>query len=383
MKKTVRIIIIFAILLFSHCQATFSQDTSRIRISLLTCTPGEELYSIFGHSAIRIIDSNNVTDYIYNYGTFDFDDNGFYLKFIRGKLLYFVSIERTDDFLAFYTSENRGITEQILQLSGDEKIAIQKALKENLKEENKYYKYDFFLDNCTTRLRDVISNNKYPKPLLPVVMPANTTYRKAIHQYLDKGGQKWSELGIDILLGMPTDKIMTASEQQFLPDNLMTTIDSCKNISLVKEKVTLYSPIKNEEKKDWTTPMNCFSLLLLIIVLLSLSKNITIQKLLPYFDFMLFFCVGILGLVLILMWCATDHSMTKNNFNLCWALPTHVYASFLIFSKKRFAKKYFLFTSILMAALLLLWFVLPQELNMALIPIVLLIGLRSYQRSKS
>ena len=127
MKKTVRIIIIFAIILFSNCQKIFSQDSSRIRISLLTCTPGEELYSIFGHSAIRIIDSNNVTDYIYNYGTFDFDDNGFYLKFIRGKLLYFVSIERTDDFLAFYTSENRGITEQILQLSGDEKIAIQKA----------------------------------------------------------------------------------------------------------------------------------------------------------------------------------------------------------------------------------------------------------------
>ena len=383
MKKTVRIIIIFAIILFSNCQKIFSQDSSRIRISLLTCTPGEELYSIFGHSAIRIIDSNNVTDYIYNYGTFNFDDNGFYLKFIRGKLLYFVSIERTEDFLAFYTLENRGIAEQILQLTGDEKIAIQKALKENLKEENKYYKYDFFLDNCTTRLRDVISNKKYPKPLLPLVMPASTTYRNAIHQYLDKGGQKWSELGIDILLGMPTDKIMTASEQQFLPDNLMTTIDSCKNILLVKEKTTLYSPIKNEEKKDWTTPMNCFSLLLLIIVLLSLSKNITIQKLLPYFDFMLFFCVGILGLVLILMWCATDHSMTKNNFNLCWALPTHVYASFLIFSKKRFAKKYFLFTSILMAALLLLWFVLPQELNMALIPIVLLIGLRSYQRSKS
>ena len=133
MKKTVRIIIIFAIILFSNCQKIFSQDSSRIRISLLTCTPGEELYSIFGHSAIRIIDSNNVTDYIYNYGTFNFDDNGFYLKFIRGKLLYFVSIERTEDFLAFYTLENRGIAEQILQLSGDEKIAIQKALKENLK----------------------------------------------------------------------------------------------------------------------------------------------------------------------------------------------------------------------------------------------------------
>ena len=97
------------------------RDTSRMRISLLTCTPGEELYSTFGHSAYRVVDSNGITDIVYNYGTFNFNDEGFYLKFIRGKLLYYVSTENFRDFVSDYKADNRGITEQVLNLSGPEK----------------------------------------------------------------------------------------------------------------------------------------------------------------------------------------------------------------------------------------------------------------------
>jgi hypothetical protein len=112
-----------------------AQDSSRLRVSLLTCSPGEELYSIFGHSAIRIIDSNSVTDYVFNYGTFDFDDPNFYIKFVKGKLLYFISIERTNDFIEFYKYENRSVSEQVLSLSAEEKIAIndQKKLEKAFK----------------------------------------------------------------------------------------------------------------------------------------------------------------------------------------------------------------------------------------------------------
>lgn len=131
-----------------------AQDSSRLRISLLTCTPGEELYSTFGHSALRVTDSNAVTDLVYNYGTFNFDDEGFYLKFARGKLLYYVSVELFRDFAANYQYENRGITEQVLNLSGEEKIRMRHFLEENLQPQNRYYKYDFFFDNCTTRLRE-------------------------------------------------------------------------------------------------------------------------------------------------------------------------------------------------------------------------------------
>ena len=360
--------------------ATFAQDSSRIRISLLTCTPGDELYSIFGHSALRVIDSNSVTDIVYNYGTFNFDDEGFYLKFIRGKLLYYVSIAHFEDFKNEYQSSNRGMTEQLLNFSAAEKINIQHALIENLKEENKYYQYDFFFDNCTTRLRDLIVKSKHPTPLLPSVKPADMRFRQAIHEYLDKGDQQWSKLGIDILLGAPTDKIMTASDQQFLPDNLMFALDSTKNTPLVTTSQKLYDLYPAAGHKSFFTPMVFFLFLLAGFILLHVAFQKKWPVMLSGLDGILFFSTGLLGILLIFMWAATDHSMTKNNYNLLWALPTHLVISFFIASNKSWVKKYFLFTAIAGLIALAIWFFLPQQLNISLIPFVILIIFRATVR---
>lgn len=380
MKKTF-LQFLFAFLLINlSTNKLFSQDSSRLRISLLTCTPGDELYSIFGHSAIRVIDSNSVTDIVYNYGTFNFDDEGFYIKFAQGRLLYFVSTENFNDFKFLYQATNRGITEQVLDLSGEEKQLVRHALNENLREENRYYKYDFFFDNCTTRLRDILLKYKHPQPELPAVMPAKTRFRQAIHQYLDEGNQYWSKLGIDILLGARTDAVMTPAQQQFLPDNLMKSLDSCKNEQLVKSSQKLYELNDNHAAESWFTPNLCFSLLLLLFALLSFSKNKFLQAVLKGMDGMLFFLVGLLGIILILMWTATDHIMTKNNYNLLWAWPTHIVMSFFIGSRRSFARKYFLFTGICMIILLLGWFFLPQEMNNALLLIVFTLLYRSLMR---
>ena len=384
MRKTFIRLLFFFLLINQLTNKLQAQDSSRIRISLLTCTPGDELYSIFGHSAIRVIDSSNIGndyfDIVYNYGTFDFDAPGFYLKFIRGKLLYYISIERFADFKFFYQATNRGMTEQVLDLSAEEKKNIKHLLNENLKEENKFYKYDFFLDNCTTRLRDLIVNNKQPHPLLPAVMPTNTTFRHAIHEYLDKGKQYWSKLGIDILLGARTDGIMTPAQQQFLPDNLMKSLDSCTNYKLVQSSQNLYSISINNDPNTWFTPMLFFSCLLLIFVLLSFSKNKWLQRILSGLDGTLFFLTGLLGIILIFMWVSTDHSMTKNNYNLLWAWPTHIICSFFINSNKKIAKTYFLLSSIGLTVLLLAWFFLPQQMNNALLPVVLLLLFRSVSK---
>ena len=359
---------------------TFAQDSSRIRISLLTCTPGDELYSIFGHSALRVIDSNSVTDIVYNYGTFNFDDEGFYVKFARGKLKYYISITSFEDFKYDYQVTNRGITEQVLQFSEPEKINIQHALIENLKEENKYYQYDFFFDNCTTRLRDLIVKSKQPAPLLPSVKPVDMRFRQAIHEYLHRGHQPWSKLGIDILLGAPTDRIMTAAEQQFLPDNLMMALDSAKNSSVVASAQNLYPIYSTAIKKGFFTPMVFFVSLLAVFILLHFILKNKLPVMLAGLDGLLFFCTGLLGFVLVFMSTATDHSMTKNNYNLLWALPTHLVISFFINSKKNLVKKYFGFTAIAGLLLLGCWFFLPQQMNNALIPFVLILIFRAVVR---
>lgn len=370
------------ILLLASCfpLPSSAQDSSHVRISLLTCTPGDELYSTFGHSAIRIVDSSNTSDIVYNYGTFNFEDEGFYIKFARGKLLYYASTEYFSDFKNEYQYTNRGIIEQVLDLTPAEKITVQNFLNNNIKEENKYYKYDFFFDNCTTRLRDIIKKNHDSTFTVKPVMPLGTTFRNAIHQYLDKNEKEWSKLSIDILLGKPCDAVMTAEQMQFLPDNLMISLDSASH-PLVLSHQNLY-PVNNENTKgSLFTPLNIFILLLIVIVAASLSKNKFILSCLHGFDGLFFFLTGVLGIVLILMWTATDHSMTKQNFNLLWAWPTHAIAAFFVTSKKSWVRKYFTFTALVMAIVLLVWFFLPQQLNKSLIPLVLLLIYRSASKA--
>ena len=375
----VRFILIlnFSFLIFNSALA---QDSSRLRISLLTCTPGEELYSTFGHSAYRVVDSTSLTDIVYNYGTFNFDVDGFYLKFIQGNLLYYVSAEYFTDFKDLYQSTNRGITEQVLNLSAAEKITIQRFLNNNLKEENKYYKYDFFFDNCTTRLRDILKKHHDSAFTQKAVMPAGSSFRLAIHQYLDKNHKDWAKLGIDILLGQPCDGVMTAEQMQFLPDNLMKSLDSSNN-PIVLSSQNLYPLSDDHAKKSFFTPFVIFSLLLIFIVLIGFVKNKFAQAFLQGFDGMFFFLTGVLGVIIIFMWFGTDLIMYKNNFNLMWAWPTHTIMAFFVNSKKSWVKKYFKFTAVALMAVLISWFFLPQQMNNALIPILLLLIYRSVKKS--
>jgi hypothetical protein len=381
MKKIVAAI--FLTCLFHGLQA--QQDSScNIRISLLTCSPGEDLYSIWGHSALRVTDHSANADIIYNYGTFDFDDPAFYSKFTRGKLLYFVSVQRFEDFLEEYQYYQRGITEQLLDLSCSEKVKLASALKENAKEENKYYRYDFTVDNCTTRLRDIVFKNADAPVITTDIRPKRkTTFRNLIHEYLDSSYQYWSKFGIDILLGMPLDKNLTNDETMFLPDYLLRGFDSSTvgGKRLVSEKHEILQPTLPKPKNTLLSPFAVFTILFLVIVVLSFFRNA--EKFLSVFDFILFFLSGALGLFLLFMWFGTDHPECKDNLNLVWALPSHFIVIFFLFGKWNPAvtgwlKYYFFINSILLLLLLIVWHWLPQEMNNALLPVMCLLLIRSY-----
>ena len=376
MKKVLPVILLSW---FFHGSQAQRDSSCSVQISLLTCSPGEELYSTFGHSALRVKDSTTNTDIIFNYGTFDFDDPAFYSKFTRGKLLYFVSVQKFESFLEEYQYYQRGITEQILDLSCLEKTKLVAALQENAKEENKYYKYDFILDNCTTRLRDIVFQNAGAALITKDIRPGQRiTFRKLIHKYLDSSYQYWSKLGIDILLGRPLDKSLTNNEAMFLPDYLLKGFDSStvSDNGLVSVKHEILKPALPKAKNTLFSPFVVFTILFLLIVLMSIFNNT--HAFLSVFDFILFFLTGALGILLLFMWFGTDHPECKNNFNLAWAFPLHLVVIFFMFGKWRWLKYYFFINSILIVVLLLLWQWLPQEMNKALIPIVCLLLVRSY-----
>ncbi len=366
---------IFFIRLYSQ------SDSSHLRISLITCSPGAELYSTFGHSAIRVVDSAVFTDKVYNYGTFLFDDD-FYMNFVKGRLLYYLSVEEYREFVAFYRQEQRSISEQVLNLTGAEKLKLQKALITNATDQNRFYKYQFLFDNCATRIRDIVKSNTDEQVTFKKIIPADEiTFREMIHSYLHKTGNDWSGVGIDILLGMSLDKKVKNEEAMFLPDYLAKGFDSAYNGSrrLLLSTNTIYTaPQSLNEKGSALTPFVVFTIIVVIYLLIAFWS----RRAGTILDFILFFVTGLLGVLLVFMWTATDHADCKNNFNLLWALPTHLIASFFILSKKKWVKKYWRYTAILHTAILLLWFFLPQQLNNALIPIVALLAWRIWILSR-
>jgi len=368
---------------------TFSQtDSCDLRISLLTCSPGTELYSTFGHSALRVVDKSTGTDIIYNYGVFDFNDPDFYAKFVRGKLLYYLDQENFIDFLYNYSADNRSVSEQLLQLTCSEKKEMQQFLFTNLRPENRSYKYDFLFDNCTTRLRDLVMKKSGKKYLTTDILSNQpTSFRNHIHYYLNMNRMHWSKLGIDLLLGAKLDRLMTADEAMFLPDYLEKGFDSSSNAGtpLVQQKIALYlkKDTGDMDGNPLTTPAFIFSFILGAIAVLSFLSFRGSVTLLALSDFLLFMVTGLLGVLLIFMWTGTDHQICANNYNLLWALPTHLIAAFLTRKQTPFAKNYFRFTALLSALLVLAWFFLPQELNPAIIPVVLLLGWRAWRISAS
>lgn len=381
-KLIIRINLLFFAALFLFPAKTSAQtDSCHLRISLLTVMPGEELYSTFGHSALRVTDTVSHRDIVYNYGTFYFADPYFYTKFIRGKLLYYLS---TDDFQSFQyenQADNRGITEQVLNLSCDQKYNIIMLLEANMMAQNRYYKYDFLFDNCTTRLRDLIEKATDSTVHFGKVLHTKTTFRDLIHEYLNYNDKQWSKLGIDILLGSKTDATASPYEVMFLPDYLMKTLDSSyvNSQPLVSDEQPLFKTGHSGNKKDnLAHPFFLFTCLLVIIAFLSFSKNLLIQKFIISFDGFLFFITGLLGILLIFMWFGTDHIMCRNNFNLLWAWPTNIIAAFYVHSKKRWAKKYLILYAVFNIILIAAWPLVPQHLNAALIPVIAILIFRSF-----
>jgi hypothetical protein len=374
------------LLSFNFCILHFAlaQDSCNLRISLLTCAPGEELYSTFGHTAVRVQDVAKGTDYVFNYGTFEFGPD-FYTKFIRGKLLYFLSVEDFNDFLFEYKLQSRSIQEQVLQLSCDENQKLYVALQNNAQEQNRYYRYDFLFDNCTTRAGDIVAKNANSPVVFKNILPKNTpSFRNLIHEYLNAGHEYWSKLGIDILLGAKLDRKVSNREAMFLPDYLLKGFDSAtvNNHPLVTPPQTILpmpSPLKD---KSFLTPAVVFSLLLVIILAISFIKSNWARATISIFDFLFFFILGLAGILLLFMWFGTDHKVCQNNYNLLWALPTNVVMAFFVHSKRIWVKKYFRIILWLTVVLVLIWVFLPQQMNNALIPIVVLIIYRGLHLSK-
>ncbi|MDR0420216.1 MAG: DUF4105 domain-containing protein [Prevotellaceae bacterium] len=365
-----RIAILFTFAVFFGT-AEAQQLSDSAQVSLLTCGAGNQLYSTFGHSAIRICDPQKNIDAVFNYGTFDFSTPNFYLKFARGTLRYMLSVSGFNDFLQSYRYENRSVYEQKLNITHAEKEKLFELLVENYQPQNRSYRYDFFKDNCSTRIRDILQKAVGEKlSFSSQNTNDNKTFRQLIYPYLEK--MQWSKFGIDILLGMPTDVRATDADYMFLPDELSKNVDTAtvNGVKFALPAEVLYSAHEVSTSSPFS-PNQVFFIFMMAVILLSfaefycLCKNKKIN--LQIFDRIFFAGIALISLVILLMWIFSLHYPVRNNLNIIWLNPLYLY----IFIKLEKSNFYILLFCIACNMLVLCGHhFLPQHFNTAFFAII-------------
>ncbi len=364
---------------FSFSQtSTLSNET---KISVITVAPGSSLNDAFGHNAIRINDPIKNLDISFDYGRFDFEAPNFYLNFARGKLNYSIGASNYYDFFKFYKWQNRTVEEQVLNLTQKQKQNLYDYLVNNYQPQNRNYLYDFFYDNCATKIKDVLNqatNNTIqfntPKDFKP------KTFRTLIQDKLD--WNSWGSLGIDIALGSVIDQKATAEEHMFLPAYIHEFFDGAtfkkNNEPVVSQSKIVYQQ-SNAPKSNYffISPLVIFGLVGLFILIIT-YKDFKRNQRTKWLDITLFSITGIIGLVILFLWFATDHKATHQNYNLLWACALNLFVLGQVYRKtpKHWFIKYLKFLVILLCLLTLHWIIGVQVFAFALIPLLIALLIR-------
>ncbi|MGE4586251.1 MAG: DUF4105 domain-containing protein [Mangrovibacterium sp.] len=296
-------------------------------VSILTCGPARQLHAMYGHTAIRMKDPEKRLDLVFNYGVFSFSKPNFIYRFAKGQTDYMLAAERYDDFYEQYKHHGRSIREQVLNLTGMEKQKLWNFLEENARPENREYRYNFFFDNCATRVRDVVAKQVKGHLVFPEE-GAELSFRSLIAHYQQV--LPWTDFGIHLVVGSPADRIATAYEEMFLPDFLMdhfgrAQIETPQGTRLlVRESRLLYETEAAQEHR-WrlTEPAVLFAVLSLLVLIIS-YKQLRKSRSVYGVDYVLLLLNGFAGLVLLWFVWFSEHPAMRPNYNLLWALPVNL-----------------------------------------------------------
>ncbi len=376
MQSLLRFLLLFFIS-FSFAQTEIiSEDT---QVSILTFGPGQNLNDAFGHNAIRF--HSRFSDIVYDFGRFDFDAPNFYLKFAQGKLNYLQGKEHYKTLIGAYINSNRTIKEQVLNLSFQDKKDFYAYLENNYKKDQGAYLYDFFYDNCATRVRDITEttlkgNLEYKQS--ETYKPQ--TFRALIYEHVH--WNTWGSFGIDIALGSVIDRDASLREQMYLPEKMNHVFESATikdtGEKLVTNSKTIYEEKKRKNNNTFLlSPIFILGIVALLILFITYkdNKNKTRTKIL---DLIIFSITGLVGVLIFLLWFATDHTATANNYNLLWAFPLSLFC--IIQLLKEVPKKWFIayikFSILMLCLLMMHWVIGVQRFAPALLPILIALVIR-------
>jgi len=341
----------------------------KAQVSLITYTPGEELYQAFGHSAIRVRDDLLNMDRLYNFGVFDFETPYFYSKFVHGDLFYQLAVTPGEEEIRMVGAYGQGVSELVLRLSQDQKQGLFEALEINLLPEYRYYHYDFILDNCSTRPRDVLERIT-GSPILERGA-GNQTFRQMLDPYFAR--MPWIGFGISLLLGAKVDRPASPREACFLPADLERAVQVSENgdWSLVLEKRELFPPEALPESSPFLSPTWIFYSIGILWFLFWLFRRKG-HSIFPTALCLTIF--GLTGTFLLIVSFWTRLWVLHENYNLLWLIPSHLIAGIWLFlaAKRRPVLLGWYLKFAFVAACLFLGgsFLLPQRFSPAVYPLL-------------
>jgi len=381
MKK---VFLIIPILFTMSVRNIDSQSGNDTLVFLLTCGTGTETYSIYGHSALRIVNSEKKHDWVYNWGVFDFETPNFAWKFAKGRLDYMLAAEPTQSFLQIYNFEKRYVQAQRLNLSDAETAKIIALINENLKPENIKYRYDFFYDDCSTRIRDIIEKAVGEKLLYPPdTGEKSPSFREMVGKYQDPF--PWLEFGIDLIMGSTSDKDASYRDRMFLPIDLQKELSE----AVINRDGKMIPLLKNPDLiLDFDPPVIKQRVLLLpafiftavLIIFMIMSGMIKERKIIKWFDLVVFTIFSLLAGMMIFFNFFTDHIQMQWNLNIIWLNPVIIICLVLIILGKE-GIFWFRLLFYIQVAFLILHFILPQSFNIGILPLVLILLIRSSVRA--
>ena len=379
-----RIFLICLIISFVSFTRVLSQSSNDTIAYLITCGPGIDTYSNYGHSALRIAIPGKHTDIIYNWGVFEYNTKNFAWKFAKGRLDYMLDTEITKGFLQSYFFEQRYVYSQRLNIDSKEVRKLTELINENLRPENIKYRYDFFYDDCSTRIRDLLEKSigdklKYP----PVEIGKVETFREMVARY--QNPFPWLKFGVDLIMGSTSDKQAHFRDQMFLPIDMRNGLSktlvrrSDKMIPLLQNPEILID-FKNPQIKQniFISPPFVFTVLVIVILILAgLTKS---RKIIRIMDIIIYAVFSILSILMIFFNFFTDHQQMKWNLNIIWLNP-FIMVCLLMLILSKTGEVWFRIVFYISAAFLVVHYVLPQQFNIGFLLLDIIIVIRSSVRS--
>lgn len=384
------LVVLGGLLLIPPTPSTAQPDSlsEQSEITMVTILPGDPVYTMFGHSALRVHDPVQDVDRLYNYGTFDFDDPFFIPKFAYGHLRYFLSVASYPGAVQVYKQQGRPVIEQHLNLTAEQRNALYHFLQTNAQPENRYYQYDFFFDNCSTRIRDAMELALGDAVTFADQPDPDRSFRHLLDPYA--ADRPLLDLGFDLGLGTPADRSPSPREAMFLPEQLLDAF----NHATINRDGTSQPLVTQTDTTFWisgytSTPSSFDWPTTLAWLFLGLTLGWTAWQATTgrppgeAGDALFLAVVGLIGVAVFFLWFISEHMVTQNNWNLLWAWPTHLFAAAAILRrpKSQMLHVYLGATALSTAVIALGWTWLPQDLHAAVFPFVLALGVRSGWRA--